>query len=489
MAKSPDNIKSLLKSAYRQKNTPTPLEPPIAENSKNYDAEHASGLVDNQIEDSDVNPGEEFSGIEQPEILDETGNESVYTKPDIQPDLIDELLAKASTANVFSTENDSHLDEYEKSDDSVPPETIPIDLITDDIKSEEEKNVENLTLLEQVEEDKKNKKKYRESLKTLRAIEAEQGELEEIMRQKLIRQQEEEKKALDEGLERIKTRNSNFLKLLEQIHSLENDEIQSNFLEGIAETFKTDNLINLHQYLVINRYLYRFNIPYDRDEIKVFLSEDLLSIDTPPLDFNYYYFFESELNNLITPYMWDKHKLMVFERANFKCELCGGVGDNNPVDLYPQWKMFDSNRTQILQGFLALCPKCIDAKNHQHLKDRSLKLRYETAREHIKNVNNWDDKQVENTLNAAETQYHDRLDLKAEPDRHRKWKLNISILESIFGIMVGEPKFNQRSHIKNEHYHIFAPHVQYLFSKIESDRMIKTGKTKFLSIKLDVEAF
>ncbi|MCP0917804.1 hypothetical protein MUB04_14810 [Acinetobacter indicus] len=405
-------------------------------------------------------------------------------------DFIDELIDQAATEDIFTDIPEISLPSSPSSAldfNDIPPEpNFTIEEVEEQHYSE--KNNESLSLLDRVKADKAaRKREYQESLNKLEAIESERSELEEIMRQQLLKQQEEEAAKLNEGIEKIRTRNRNFLKLLGDLYRLEDDAIQADNLVAIAQTFKADNTITLQSYLVINRYLHRFKIKYDMEQIRVFLSEELLNIETPPLDFDYYYLWISSLDRNITPYMWDKHKLMVFNRANFTCELCGGVGVSNHVELYPQWRMFDSNRTQILQGFLALCPKCVDAKNHAQLKQRNLKMRYESAREHIKAVNGWDDRQVENAMLDAEEVYAKRVDAKAEPERYKKWKFNIKVLENIFGVLVGEPPFHQRSHITSDYQQIFEPHVAYLFGKIESDRMIKTGKTKFLSIKLGVE--
>lgn len=402
-------------------------------------------------------------------------------------DFIDKLIDQAATEDIFTDIPEISLPSSALDFNDIPPEpNFNIEEVEEQHYSE--KNNESLSLLDRVKADKAaRKREYQESLNKLEAIESERSELEEIMRQQLLKQQEEEAAKLNEGIEKIRTRNRNFLKLLGELYRLEDDAIQADNLVAIAQTFKADNTITLQSYLVINRYLHRFKIKYDMEQIRVFLSEELLNIETPPLDFDYYYLWISSLDRNITPYMWDKHKLMVFNRANFTCELCGGVGVNNQVELYPQWRMFDSNRTQILQGFLALCPKCVDAKNHAQLKQRNLKMRYESAREHIKAVNGWDDRQVENAMLDAEEVYAKRVDAKAEPERYKKWKFNIKVLENIFGVLVGEPPFHQRSHITSDYQQIFEPHVAYLFGKIESDRMIKTGKTKFLSIKLGVE--
>ena len=403
-------------------------------------------------------------------------------------DFVDDLIDRAATEDIFSDTPEIDLSVGTSDFNDAPPDMPEPNFAVEEVPHYSEKNIETLSLLDRVKADKAARKRESiESLQKLEAIESERSELEEIMRQQLIKQQNEEAAKLNEGIEKIRTRNRNFLSLLSDLYRRETDAIQADNLVAIAQAFKTDNTITLQSYLLINRYLHRFNIKYDMEEIRVFLSEDLLNIETPPLDFDYYYLWESNLDTKITPFMWDKHKLFVFNRANFTCELCGGVGVNNPVELYPQWRMFDSNRTQMLQGFLALCPKCVDAKNHAQFKQRNLKMRYESAREHMKNVNGWDDRQVENALLEAEEVYAKRIDAKAEPERFKKWKLNIHVLENIFGIQIEEPEFHQRSHIKSDYQQIFEPHVAYLFGKIESDRMIKTGKTKFLSIKLDVE--
>jgi transcription initiation factor TFIIIB Brf1 subunit/transcription initiation factor TFIIB len=401
---------------------------------------------------------------------------------------VDDLLQAATKESVFFDDEEPALGYGSNTD--APPELDHdhIEIIHDDEDKYYEKNAESLSLLDKVKADKDAKKReHQKNLKQLEAITSEQNELEEIMRQQLLKQQKEEAEKLNEGIQRIRTRHRNFLNLLRTLHSLEPDAIVADNLINIAQEFKQSQTITLQSYLLINRNIHKHKIKYDLNEIRVFLSEDLLDINTPPLDFDYYYLWESDLDQKITPYMWDKHKMMVFEQANYVCELCGGVGEHNPVELYPHWKLFDNSRMQILHSFLALCPKCVDAKNHKQLKDRGLKMRYESAREHIKTVNNWDDRQVENALLEADDAYKRRVDEKAEPERFKKWKLNVSILETLFNIKIQDPDFNQRSHIKSVHQNIFEHHVNYLFGKIESDRMIKTGKTKFISIKLNAE--
>lgn len=440
-------------------------------------------LPSDLIEEVPPTPLDEDLLSDSSEFLDDNETQTLAELEAPTITYLDDLVDAATKASIFDDEPTLLFGENQN--DDAPPELDDYSIVQEDVEHPSTKNAESLSLLDRVKADKDAKKReYLNNLKQLEAISSEQNELEEIMRQQLLKQQKEEADKLNEGIERIRTRFRNFLNLLREIHSLEQDEILADSILNIAQDFKENQTINLQSYLLINRSIHKYKITYDLDEVRVFLNEDLLNISVPPLDFDYYYLWESDLNKKITPYMWDKHKMRVFEEANYVCELCGGTGEHNPVELYPNWKIFDNSRVLILNSFLALCPKCVDAKNHNKLKERGLKMRYESAREHIKTVNNWDDRQVENALLDADESYMRRVDEKADPERFKKWKLNVSVLETIFNIKIDEPNFHQRSHIKSPYHNIFEHHVNYLFGKIESDRMIKTGKTKFISIKL-----
>lgn len=66
----------------------------------------------------------------------------------------------------------------------------------------------------------------------------------------------------------------------------------------------------------------------------------------------------NNLRGLLKRAEWDKIRKKVYALANYKCEICGGVGKKHPVECHEKWCYDDVNHTQTLVGLIALCPKC-----------------------------------------------------------------------------------------------------------------------------------
>lgn len=82
---------------------------------------------------------------------------------------------------------------------------------------------------------------------------------------------------------------------------------------------------------------------------------------------------------------WDTIRKKAYKKANYKCEICGGVGDKWPVECHEVWNYDDNLKTQTLEGFIALCPMCHKAK-HLGLAHNNGELG--VVAEHLKKVNN-----------------------------------------------------------------------------------------------------
>ena len=97
---------------------------------------------------------------------------------------------------------------------------------------------------------------------------------------------------------------------------------------------------------------------------------------------------------------WDWIKKTVSKHANHVCEVCGGVGDRWPVECHEKWFYDKDTKTQILKGFIALCPTCHQAK-HIGL---AIKNGYEhNVIKHIMKVNEWN---RQTTMNHIEEQFN-----------------------------------------------------------------------------------
>lgn len=51
---------------------------------------------------------------------------------------------------------------------------------------------------------------------------------------------------------------------------------------------------------------------------------------------------------------WNAIRKRVYKEADFKCEICGGVGKRHPVECHEVWEYDDVNHIQSLVGFVAL---------------------------------------------------------------------------------------------------------------------------------------
>ncbi len=60
---------------------------------------------------------------------------------------------------------------------------------------------------------------------------------------------------------------------------------------------------------------------------------------------------------------WDTIRRKSYKNANYKCEICGGVGDKHPVECHEIWQYDDENNIQKLIGFISLCPNCHKVKH------------------------------------------------------------------------------------------------------------------------------
>ena len=60
---------------------------------------------------------------------------------------------------------------------------------------------------------------------------------------------------------------------------------------------------------------------------------------------------------------WDIIRKDCYKRANYKCEICNGVGENHPVECHEIWNYNDSQKIQKLIGLIALCPNCHKTKH------------------------------------------------------------------------------------------------------------------------------
>lgn len=115
---------------------------------------------------------------------------------------------------------------------------------------------------------------------------------------------------------------------------------------------------------------------------------------------------------------WDYIRKNVYEKADNKCEICGGVGPKWPVEAHEVWHYDDEKFEQRLIRLQALCPACHEVK---HIGLANINGRLDVALQHMAVINGWDIVEAYEYMNEAFDEYEWRS--------QHEWDVNISYLE------------------------------------------------------------
>ena len=115
---------------------------------------------------------------------------------------------------------------------------------------------------------------------------------------------------------------------------------------------------------------------------------------------------------------WSHIRRIVFEKANFLCEICAGRGRRHPVECHDVWVFEKHSLTQRLHSFQALCPYCHEVK---HLGLTGLRGNGKRAFARFVKLNQLDEQRAVKIENALFKQWEIRSDYY--------WKLDISHLK------------------------------------------------------------
>jgi len=126
----------------------------------------------------------------------------------------------------------------------------------------------------------------------------------------------------------------------------------------------------------------------------------------------------SNARNNISKSGWDRLRKTTYEKANYRCEICGGQGKRHPVECHEIWLFDDKEYIQKLGGLIALCPNCHEVK---HIGLASSHGRGDAARNYLANINSWTDKQTQEYLSLVKQIWLER-------SKH-EWKLNLDWLK------------------------------------------------------------
>jgi hypothetical protein len=115
---------------------------------------------------------------------------------------------------------------------------------------------------------------------------------------------------------------------------------------------------------------------------------------------------------------WDKLRRASYRKANYRCEICGGVGPKHPVECHEIWAYDEETGKQTLEGLQSICPACHGVK---HFGFSQIRGNGDQAFEHYCSVNDVDRETAEKEINAEFDLWERRSQVE--------WDLDLSWLE------------------------------------------------------------
>ena len=107
---------------------------------------------------------------------------------------------------------------------------------------------------------------------------------------------------------------------------------------------------------------------------------------------------EWNVRSELTRTQWDKLRAQIYQKADHKCEVCGGRGKKHPLEAHERWSYDDNTHVQTLVGIEALCPLCHMVRH----MGRTISLGLgDVAMAHMDKVNGWTPQQTEDHVTEA----------------------------------------------------------------------------------------
>jgi len=128
----------------------------------------------------------------------------------------------------------------------------------------------------------------------------------------------------------------------------------------------------------------------------------------------------SNLRSLLSAAEWDKIRKGCYKHADYKCEICGGVGPAHPVECHETWEYDEKTSIQKLIGLVSLCPSCHEVK---HIGLAGVKGRHAEAVAHFCKVNGCSAPEAEKYIQEAFAIWNKRSE--------QEWDLDIGLLEEL----------------------------------------------------------
>ena len=120
---------------------------------------------------------------------------------------------------------------------------------------------------------------------------------------------------------------------------------------------------------------------------------------------------------------WDIIRRKYYKKTNYKCGICGGIGNKHPVECHEIWFYDDKNKKQILKGMIALCPNCHKVK---HAGLAGMRGETDIVIAQLCKVNGMNKDEAKQYLDKS-------FEIWLERSKH-KWELDISFIKSFLEV-------------------------------------------------------
>lgn len=115
---------------------------------------------------------------------------------------------------------------------------------------------------------------------------------------------------------------------------------------------------------------------------------------------------------------WRDIRRVCYRKAGYRCEKCGGKGEEHPVECHEEWSYDDQNGIQKLERLIALCPLCHKSQHYGYAVIHGLE---KPVRKHLMEQNRWKEADLD--------KYLEEVFLIFELRSRRKWTLDLEALQ------------------------------------------------------------
>jgi hypothetical protein len=125
----------------------------------------------------------------------------------------------------------------------------------------------------------------------------------------------------------------------------------------------------------------------------------------------------SNVRSNVSKEVWDRLRRNSYRKANYRCEICDGVGAQHPVECHEVWVFNKQKKTQKLKKLISLCPACHEVKHFGRTEKIGKRLQ---ALNHLCKINNWTKEEADAYISKVAREWEQRSRLT--------WKLDTSWL-------------------------------------------------------------